>query len=123
MVHSDAWWPALYGQTGSAGSLYFAMSAVVTTCVNFYEESAVKSKLQFFCFYSSGTYPGRRPQKGQFSIWLLPLVARVMPPKRTVTMRQDSPCLAGSLLLSQETTNGRASGLAASRVGAALALA
>ncbi len=48
-----------------------------------------------------------------------------MPPKRTVTLGQDSPPFADSdfLFLSRETTNRHASGLAASSVGAALALA
>jgi hypothetical protein len=44
----------------------------------------------------------------------------VMPPKRTGMVRLDSPLFADPCLWvrSQETTNGRASGLAASRVGA-----
>jgi len=70
-----------------------------------------------FCFVVRT--PNADCQRGLFCIGALPLVARVMPPKRTVTVRQDSPLLlTRARCFSLETTNRRASGLAASKVGA-----
>src|SRR6266446_1841789 len=67
-------------------------------------------------FYSSVRTPNA--DRRVTSILALPLVARVMPPKRTVILRQDSPSFADPGFFSVlETTNGHASGLAASRVG------
>ena len=90
----------------------------------FYEEPAVKSKLHFFSVSLLGMHFERRPQIASCN-GVLPLVAGVMPPKRTGTLGQDSPLCPDSDLLctSQQTTPRHASGLAASGVAAVLALA
>src|SRR5260370_41038570 len=110
---------------GSMRTALFITAECVRTSVNFYEESAVKSKLRFIFFLLLCAHPERRPPNTAFCICALPLVARVRPPKRTVILGQDSPPFADSgwLCLLRETTNCRASRLAASRVGPALALA
>ena len=85
-------------------------------CRHFYEESAVKSKLTFPRFTPFARTTDADRQRSLFWISPLPLVAGVMPPKRTVTVRQDSPLLlTRARCFSLETTNCHASGLAASK--------